>query len=168
MHKWACSSQNSKRVTVCVSSVTLTNFQASRRGRKIGSVWLRPFKSCTNNLHSPAVRALPLCSEGREKKSERCCRVRLRKVWKDTVWGAGSMFTQTHQIWLLTAGVIHFCPTRPAGRKSPQLLPISSRSTGTPTSPTASLLQIPLSQLQRGTALPLWSEQRKLEPEERS
>ena len=50
-------------------SMTLTNFQAKpRRGRKIGSVWLRPFKSCSNNLHSNAARALPLCSEGREKR----------------------------------------------------------------------------------------------------
>lgn len=38
------------------------------RGRKIGSVWSRPFQSCSNNLHSNAARALPLCSEGREKR----------------------------------------------------------------------------------------------------
>lgn len=50
-----------------------------------------------------------------------------------------------------------------AGRESPQLLPISSQCTGTPTSETASLLQTLLFQLQRGTAL-----QRKLEPKERS
>lgn len=66
------------------------------------------------------------------------------------------MFTQTHQIWLLTGRVEHFSPAvaasfRQAKRKS-QLLPIFSQSTGTPTSQTASLLQIPWKRLQRGAA----------------
>lgn len=100
------------RDTVCILNVTLTNLEAKRRGWKIGSIWLRPFKSCTNNLHSRVVWAIPLCSEGREKETERYSWVRLRRVWNDTVWEAESMFTQTYQIWLLTAGVIHFCPTR--------------------------------------------------------
>lgn len=147
--------------------VPLPNFKTKQWGRKIGSVWLRPLKSCAINPNSPAVWAIPLCSEGREKNMERSCQVRLRQLWKDTVWVVESSFTSTYQIRLLTARVIHFCPTRlllsPAGRKPPQLLPISSQRTGTPTGSTTSLSETLLPQLHRESAL-----QRKLELKERS
>lgn len=154
--------------TVCILNVTLTNFETKRRGRKIGSIWLRPFKSCTNNLHSPAVWAIPLCSEGREKETERYSWVQAQEsVKRYSLRGRKHVYSNLPDLTPhCRSDTFLPYPTRvfsPAGRKSPQLLPISSQGTGTPTSPTASLRQTLLSQLQRQTAL-----QRKLEPEERS
>lgn len=52
------------------------------------------------------VWAIPLCSEGGTLAESG------RKVWKDTVWATDALSAPTYQIWLLTAGVVHFCPTR--------------------------------------------------------
>lgn len=52
------------------------------------------------------VWAIPLCSEGGTLAESG------RKVWKDTVWATDALPAPTYQIWLLTAGVVHFCPTR--------------------------------------------------------
>lgn len=50
------------------------NFQTKRRGWKIGSVWLRPLKSCANNLNSPSVWAIVQREEQWESVlgSEKC------------------------------------------------------------------------------------------------
>lgn len=98
--------QNWEKVKLCYSTVALHNFQTKRRGRKIGRLWFRPSKPCTNKLNSPVVWAIPLCSEGGTLAESG------RKVWKDTVWATDALSAQTYQIWLLTAGVVHFCPTR--------------------------------------------------------
>lgn len=52
------------------------------------------------------VWAIPLCSEGGTLAESG------RKVWKDTVWATDALPAPTYQIWLLTAGMVHFCPTR--------------------------------------------------------
>lgn len=100
------STNRTERQWNCASGAWLYNFQTKRRGRKIGSLWLRPSKSCTNNLNSPAVWAIPLCSEGGTLADS------VRNVWKATAWATDASCTQTYQIWLLTARVVHFCPTR--------------------------------------------------------
>jgi len=147
-----------QRVTDCAASVTLRNFQSEQRpGRKIGSVWLRPFKSGSNNLHSPAVRARPLCSAGRGKEDWEL-QPPLRLGGKKSA--SGHRLSSRKCVYSNLPDLTPHCrsdtflPSPTLCWKS-QLLPIScSRSTGTPSSPTAPLPQIPFSPLRRGTALP--------------